>query len=134
MPTATVLSRAEKVVLVAQQTVAHLHDTKRLVFLLRDQLGLPTDRLLLVVNRFDKKSEVRLQDFADVLPGVAIETVPGDYRRVAESINLGVPLCVGAARSPLGKRLLELTDVVTNPAAAEPPEERWLSWMAASAK
>ena len=132
VPTATVLSRAEKVVLVAQQTVAHLHDTRRLAFLLRDQLGLPADRILLVLNRFDKKAEVRERDFANLLPGIAVETIPGDYRRVAESINLGVPVAQGGTGSPLGKRLLELTDLVTSHTAMRTPtggvRRGWLPW------
>jgi pilus assembly protein CpaE len=132
VPTATVLSRAEKVVLVAQQTVAHLHDTRRLAFLLRDQLGLPADRILLVLNRFDKKAEVRQRDFASILPGIAVETIPGDYRRVAESINLGVPVAQGGGGSALGKRLLDLTDLVTSHTGAQAPRggarRGWLPW------
>jgi pilus assembly protein CpaE len=124
--TGTALARADRVVVVAQQTVAHLHDTKRLIFLLRDQLGIPLDRLLLVINRFDKKADVRLRDFASILAGLPIETVPGDYRRVAESINLGVPLCQGTARSALERRLAELAETVLHATPGEQPRTRSL--------
>lgn len=106
---ATILSHSDIIALPAQQTVAHLHDTKRLLYLLRDRLGIAMDRILLLVNRYDAKSEVRLEDFTDVFPQVAIQTLPSDYVRASESINLGIPICESAAHSPLGKALLKLT-------------------------
>jgi len=128
--TAAALARSDRTVVVAQQSVAHLHNTKRLVFLLKEQLGIPLERLLLVVNRFDKKADIRLRDFVSVLPGLAIKTVPDDYRRVAESINLGVPLAQGAARSALGRRLSALTEIIENRAPVEPPSStRFLGWL-----
>ena len=105
---ATILSHSDIIALPAQQTVAHLHDTKRLLYLLRDRLGIAMDRILLLVNRYDAKSEVRLEDFTDVFPQVAIQTLPSDYVRASESINLGIPICESAAHSPLGKALLKL--------------------------
>ena len=103
---ATILSHSDIIALPAQQTVAHLHDTKRLLYLLRDRLGIAMDRILLLVNRYDAKSEVRLEDFTDVFPQVAIQTLPSDYVRASESINLGIPICESAAHSPLGTALL----------------------------
>ena len=105
---AVLLERSDVVALVTQQTVAHLHDTKRLFFLLRDRLGISLERILLLVNRYDKKAEVRLDDFGDVFPDVRIQTIPGDYVRASESINLGIPICESAPRSPLGRSLTEL--------------------------
>ena len=105
---ATILSHADVVSLITQQTVAHLHDTKRLLFLLRDRLGIALDRITLLLNRYDPKAEVRLEDFSDVFPQISLQTLPSDYVRATESINLGVPICESAANSPLGKALLKL--------------------------
>ena len=105
---ASVLQHANTIALATQQTVAHLHDTKRLLTLLRDHLDISLDRIVLLLNRYDKKAEVRLQDFTDVFPGVAIETIPSDYVRASESLNLGVPICESAPQSPLGTSLLRL--------------------------
>lgn len=112
---AAILERSDTVALVTQQTVAHLHDTKRLVFLLRDRLGIAIERIQLLVNRFDKKAEVRFEDFTDVFPGVRIETIPGDYLRASQSINLGIPICESAPRSPLGKSLTDLAEGFDKP-------------------
>jgi pilus assembly protein CpaE len=133
--TAATLMQSDEVIVVTQQTLSHLHDTKRLMSLLQNQLGITPDRLRLIVNRYEKKSEVRLEDFSQVLVGVAVETVPGDYRRVAESINLGVPLYQGSPRSPLGKRLTELA---TSIAAGRPKMLQsgtsLFSWLGRSAR
>ncbi len=105
---ATILGHADVIALVTQQTVAHLHDTKRLLFLLRDRLGIALDRIVLLLNRYDPKAEVRLEDFAEVFPQVHIQTLPSDYPRAIASINLGIPICESAANSHLGKTLLKL--------------------------
>ena len=107
--TAAVLERLDQVVVVTQQSVTHLQDTKRLLTILSDHLGITSDRVLIVLNRFSKKAEVRIDDFASAFPGVAIETVPSDYAQVSESINLGVPVADGSTRSPLAKAILKLS-------------------------
>ena len=105
---ATILSHSDVIALVSQQTVAHLHDTKRLLYLLRDRLGISMDRIVLLLNRYDAKAEVRQEDFAEVFPQMPIQTLPSDYVRASESVNLGIPICESAANSPLGKALLKL--------------------------
>ena len=109
---AAILEHANTIALATQQTVAHLHDTKRLLTLLRDHLDIGLDRVLLMLNRYDKKAEVRLQDFQEVFPGVTIETIPSDYVRASESLNLGVPICESAPQAPLGVALLRLAKVL----------------------
>jgi len=109
---ASLLERSDVVALVTQQTIAHLHETKRLVFLLHKRLGIDTERLLLVVNRFDRRAEVGLKDFQEVFPTIALQTLPNDYLRASESVNLGVPICEAAAQSPLGIGLMELAAVL----------------------
>lgn len=105
---ATILEHSDVIALITQQTVAHLHDTKRLMFLLRDRLGIAMDRIVLLLNRYDKKADVRFEDFQDVFVKVPIQTIPSDYLRASESLNLGIPICESAAESPIGKALLKL--------------------------
>lgn len=112
---AVILQRSDVIALVAQQTVAHLHDTKRLIFLLRERLGIAGERVLLVINRYDRKAEVSLDDFRDVFPDIQLWTLPGDYVLASESINLGVPICDSAPRSQLGRSLIELARYLEDP-------------------
>jgi pilus assembly protein CpaE len=107
--TATILERLDQVVMVTQQSITHMQDTKRLLTILNDHLGITPERVRIVVNRFSKKAEVRDEDFKQAFPGVTIETIPSDYAQVSASINLGVPVVEGAPRSPLTKAILRLS-------------------------
>lgn len=127
---ATVLERLDKVVLVTQQTVTHLQDTKRIFTVLRDYLGISNDRITIVINRFDRKAEVRRADFAEAFPGVDLLVVPSDFRRVAESINLGTPVIESAPGSAIGKSLKALSErVLPDLAQGEKAAGGLLSWL-----
>jgi pilus assembly protein CpaE len=128
--TASVLMQANKILLVTQQSISHLHNTKRLVHVLHQELGIPTERLMLLVNRFDKKGAVRLEDFAAVTTGLTTEAIPNDHVRVAESIDVGVPMCRSAPGSPLGKRLIGLANTIGSGWTEEVPKGgRLLGWL-----
>ena len=129
-----VLERLDQVVLVAQQSVLHLQDAKRTLAILRDYLGITNDRILIVLNRFDKKAEVRREDFAVAFPGVDIVSVPSDYRRVAESINLGVPVVEGAAGSPLARSVVLLGKQIGAPQRVTPAPRRDPGWLGLQAR
>jgi pilus assembly protein CpaE len=117
--TAQIVSRASKVVLVLQQSLPHVQDATRVVQIMRDQLGVPTERIALVVNRFDKKAEIQLEDIQQALPGVAGYTLPNYFKLVAESINLGVPMLDHARNSELTRALIKLQSHLVSVAGAE---------------
>jgi pilus assembly protein CpaE len=84
-----------------------------------DHLGITTDRVLIVLNRYSKKAEVRLEDFTNAFPGVAIETIPSDYALVSESINLGTPVVDGSKRTSLAKSITGLSKRILPPKKEE---------------
>ena len=105
---AQVVSRASRVVLVVQQSLPHVHDATRMQQLLRDQLGVFADRIVVVVNRFNKKAEIGLDDIKKALGGAEVVTVPNHYKTVSESINLGVPMYDHARQSAVTKAIVAL--------------------------
>jgi pilus assembly protein CpaE len=130
--TAAVLEHADRILVVTQQTVAHLRDAKRLLAILQQELGIPGDRLIVLVNRFDKKGPVGLADVREALDGVLVLTLPNDYGRAAESINLGTPLVESARGSALARRLVKLADALRDPEAFSAGERSgWnvLTWI-----
>lgn len=127
---AAVLDRSDRVMLVVQQTVAHLQEIKRLVGVLEGVLGITTDRLMVIVNRYQKRGEVTLKDFAGALPGVRVEGLPNDYANVSQSINLGIPLLQHAPRSPFCKALLALEESLSHVDKPAVPHRRGpLAWL-----
>jgi pilus assembly protein CpaE len=105
---AQVISRASNIVMVVQQSLPHIQDATRLQQLLRDQLGISHDNLLIVVNRYDKRAEIQLTDIEKALPGSQMMTVPNQYKEVSESINLGIPMYEYARQSAVTRALVIL--------------------------
>ena len=102
---ASVLENADRISIVIQQSFPHLHDTTRLLQILRQELGITNEKLTIVVNRYEKKSAILLTDIKKALRIEDIVTIPNQYRLTAESVNSGIPLLEMARRSSLTKGL-----------------------------
>lgn len=107
--TALALEHADRIIIPMQQSLGHLRDAKRLVHILQQELSIAPARMLLVVNRYDKRNAVGLRDIREALPGVSVTTLGNDFARVNESINIGSPLLDGARGVPLTKDFLRLS-------------------------
>ena len=108
--TAAVYERADRVLLVVQQDLANLRDASRLRRILLRELGMPPEKIAVVVNRYDKNLQVELADIRRTLSCEQQEPilVPNHYRSVAESINVGVPMMEHARGSSVTKALMQL--------------------------
>jgi pilus assembly protein CpaE len=102
------LARADQIVLVLQQSVPSLHDATRMHDILTRSLGVPTDNIRIVVNRYRKNASVEIADVAQALGDKELICVPNDFRAVTESTDMGIPLYECARRSATTKALLQL--------------------------
>ena len=109
---ALIMERADRIVLVMQQSVPGLHDAVRMHDILTKGLAVPSDRLTIVVNRYMKTASVQLADISQALHGTTPISVPNDFHAVAESVNIGVPIYDQARRSSVTKALLRLEELV----------------------
>ena len=107
--TECVLERADRLVLVVQQTVSHLRDATRMLQICA-HYGLKNEQVLAVVNRFEKNSPIGMEDVRRAMGEVQVVSIPSDFKIVSESINLGVPLHAHARSSPVAKALGALAD------------------------
>ncbi len=87
-----VLEAADRVSIVMQQSFPHLHDSIRLVKIMREYLGIPSSMLNVVVNRYSKDSPILLKDIEQAMEIEDIIEIPNHYRLTVESVNSGVPL------------------------------------------
>ncbi|RLA51553.1 MAG: pilus assembly protein CpaF [Gammaproteobacteria bacterium] len=112
--TSVVVSRADRVVVMMEQSLAHLRDAKRLLMILQRVLGVDGDLITIIVNRYEKKGGLELKDIQKALGHDDVISLPGDFRRVNESINLGVPLYETAKNAPITKGLRSLSRLLGN--------------------
>ena len=118
---AQVLSRSTRIALVVQQSLPHVQDATRMQQLLRDQLGVPADRVVAVVNRFEKNNDIQLADIEKALPGSAVVTVPNQFKVVSESVNLGIPMYEHARQSGVTRAIIELQSRLIGTASGDHP-------------
>ncbi len=103
-----VLERADQIVLVAQQSVPSLHDATRMYDLMTHKLGVSPDRITVAVNRYYRAGAIELVDIQRQFAERPVTCIPNDFRSVAESINVGIPIHSYAKRSAVTKALGQL--------------------------
>ncbi|MEX2476751.1 AAA family ATPase [Marinobacter sp.] len=111
--TGILLESADRVLLVVQQTISHIQDARRLLHYLTRYMGVPADRICLVVNRWDKRLELTTADIEKALGIAEMICIPNDYAKVAESSNLGVPLLEAAPSSPVSRSMVRMAEALS---------------------
>jgi pilus assembly protein CpaE len=105
---ATALERADRVVIVVQQTLPSVHDATRLMEIVRDEIGVPQQRLSVLVNRYRKGAPVELDDIRRPLRDEDPYVVPNHFGPVSESIDTGVPIYEHTRSSPVTRAILDI--------------------------
>jgi pilus assembly protein CpaE len=118
--TAVIIERSAQVVIAVQQSVTTLRDAVRLVRILRRDLAVSTDRLTVVVNRYDRNALVTVEDIERTLDVSDLVLVPNDFRTVTECINSGTPLADAARNAPITKAVRSLETRLGGNSAAGP--------------
>ena len=99
--------------LVLQQSVLHVRNAARLMGILKTELGVPSDRIRIVLNRYRKDALVELDDVRRSLDLDTVLTVPSHYRSALESLDTGVPLCEIDRNSALARSLRQVVTTLT---------------------
>ena len=102
------MEHADQITLVLQQSLAQFRDGRRLIKILNKDLDIPLDRIAIVVNRFDPKNSLRIEDLKNIVNHDKVYRIANDYEGVASASNLGVPLCESSANSIVAFDLREL--------------------------
>ncbi|MBM4201970.1 MAG: hypothetical protein FJ189_11890 [Gammaproteobacteria bacterium] len=110
---ARVIDEADRFILVMQQSVVHVRDTKRLLQILRTDMNVPDQRLLIVVNRYSERSSMTLADLKETFRFNNFVALPNDYQNVAQSTNVGQPLLEFARNAEITQGLISLAEQLT---------------------
>lgn len=104
-----VLNQASKVFIAIQQSLVSLRNTTRILKSLTFDYGVSRDHVELIVNRFDKKQQIKLSDVEKAFPHKKLYVIPNDFKAAIDSANLGKPFVVAKHRSPMTKGIVQLT-------------------------
>jgi len=102
------LDKSDMVFPVLQQTLPFIRDAKRMIDVFHS-LGYSDKKVQLLVNRYDKKCEITLDDIENTLKIPVFKTFPNNYAIVEESVNHGIPVSKLSKRSPIAKALEEMS-------------------------
>lgn len=105
----TVLERSDRILLVVQQTLAHINSAAKLLHVINSELGMHRDCVELVVSRFAKNSIIELDDVRKTLRVDEVHVIPNQYKLVSDSIDTGNPVIQSAKGSAVAKALRGLT-------------------------
>lgn len=108
----SILDKSDHIIIVVQQTLAHMRDAKRLIKVLKGELSIAEKNIIVVVNRFDGDSSLTLKDIQTALECSDPFKIPNDYDKVATSTNLGIPLLDYAKKSPITLSLINLVEIL----------------------
>jgi pilus assembly protein CpaE len=102
------ISMARTVVIVLQQSVMQVKQATRLLNTLCNEIGVPIDRIRIVVNRYVKRSPVALEDIQRALGRQEVTVLPSHYKSVLASIDSGIPLLEYDRSSPVAREIIDL--------------------------
>jgi pilus assembly protein CpaE len=105
--TLATLNISPTVFLVCTLTLPVLRNTKRLLNIL-SHLHYPTENISIIVNRYEKHTEVSLGNLEEVLGRKASWMIPNDYFTTMNAINKGQPLSAISARADVTKNFSKL--------------------------
>lgn len=114
-----VLQGADQIVLVLQQSLLAVHDAVRLKTVLVTELGVPRERITIVLNRHAKSSALDVGDIASALDDDDLVLIPNQYKLVAQCLDVGVPVIEQAPGSPVVKALVALQGRVMGQSAPQ---------------
>ncbi|MCE7641351.1 AAA family ATPase, partial [Vibrio fluvialis] len=107
-----VLSQASKVFLITQQNLVGVKNTSRIFKALTLEYGLAKDQIEVIVNRYEKRQQIRLKDIENTIVGLPIHIIPNDFKVAIESANLGKPFVEARKGSSITKSIIELSQTL----------------------
>lgn len=105
--TVTFMDASYKIVLVISPDITSLRDASQFFDICRS-LAYPPDKILVVVNRFDKRDGLSLSDIEKSLQVKVFGTIPWERKDSLQSVNRGIPVVLQKRNSSLGKAYTQL--------------------------
>jgi pilus assembly protein CpaE len=114
------IDAADLVVLVTTQEIPAIKNA-RLFLDLAEVLKIPRERILFVMNRYDKRIGITAERISESFRHEISAILPLDERTVVASVNRGVPFMLGDKSRPVARSFYTLTETVRQRLTAAEP-------------
>ncbi len=108
---------SDLIVLVTTQDIPSIKSCRLFLDLLQT-MGVERDRILFIMNRFDKRVNITPDRVADNLKQEVVTVIPLDDQTVTKAVNRGVPFMLESRNQPAGRGILSLAESVRARVAA----------------
>jgi pilus assembly protein CpaE len=109
--TLAVLDESDVIVLVTTQDIPSIKDGRLFLDLIAT-MGIPLERVALVMNRFDKRIAITPDKVAENLKLELAAVIPLDERVVIPSVNRGIPFVLDNKMQPSARGVFTLAEVL----------------------
>jgi pilus assembly protein CpaE len=105
----TALDLADRIVLLTTPDIPAIKNA-RLFFEITDALNYPPNKIMLVVNKIDRRTGITAQMIEDNIKHPVVGQIPLDEATVLNSINRGVPYMIDGRVKPVAQATAQLVD------------------------
>ncbi len=119
--TVTALDRADQIFPVLQAGLPYIRNANKLLTIFKS-LDYPRSKIELIVNRYDPRGEIGLDQMRRSLGVLTLHTLPSSEKKVDASINSGEPLIKMAPSNAVAKKLAAFALLLSS-------QERERSWL-----
>lgn len=109
------------VILVTTQDIPAIKNSRLFLDLLQN-LGVQRDRVMFIMNRFDRKINITPERVADNLKQEVALTIPVDEGTAVKAVNRGVPFVIDNKGQPVSRGVFALADAIRAKVSAQEPE------------
>ena len=120
--TLSTLDASDLVILVATPDIPSIKNV-RLFYDVLEAMGYPAAKVLLVMNRVDKRYGITAEAIADNLKQPVVSQIPLDERTLIPATNQGQPFMTGDRSRPIARSVLELAQTVRTRLTEKKEEE-----------
>ena len=107
----TCLDVADYIILVTTQDIPAIKTTNQFLSL-ADASGISRDKILFIMNRYDKRIAISPERVGESLKQPILVAIPFEERIITSAMNRGVPFMVDNKMAPAGKAISALADLV----------------------
>ncbi|NWG33244.1 MAG: response regulator [Chloroflexi bacterium] len=109
---------SDLIVLVTTQDIPAIKNCRLFLDVLQN-LGVPRDRVMFIMNRFDKKVNITPERVAENLKQEVVLVIPADDPTAVKAVNRGVPFVLDNKSQPIARGVASLADAVRTRIAAQ---------------